>query len=325
MKLKKEYIILVLIIAVLGVYLVMRNSDRTHYQLPEIADLEQKDITKIEILKNGDSIVLNKKDNQWYLEPAGYLADKDKVKAMLNVFGDLTLTALVSESKDYDRYDLNDEKRITAKAWQQEALKRNFDIGKSAPSFRHTFVRLDGDSRVFHARDNFRGKFDLTSDSLRDKKVLSFKSADIREMQIIKGKTTLKFIRGQVPVKPQQDKSDNTSPTAIKFEWQNSAGEKANDQALNRFLATLGSLKCADYINDRPKDAFSAPIYAVKLIGDRDYRLDIFAKLQTDDQDYPAVSSDSDYPFRLSGSQVQQIMKNATDFLEPKNKAEEKQ
>ena len=73
---------------------------------------------------------------------------------MLNVFESLALTALVSESKDYNRYDLNAEKRITVKAWQQETLKRNFDIGKAAPSFRHTFVKIGDESRVFHASAN---------------------------------------------------------------------------------------------------------------------------------------------------------------------------
>ena len=137
MKFKKEYLILILIIAALSTYLLIRSSDRTRYQLPELGGLKQSDINKIEISKSGNSLILEKRDNQWYIEPAGYLADKTKVKAMLNVFESLALTALVSESKDYNRYDLNAEKRITVKAWQQGTLKRNFDIGKAAPSFRH--------------------------------------------------------------------------------------------------------------------------------------------------------------------------------------------
>ncbi len=315
MKFKKEYLILILIIAALSAYLFMRSSDRTLYELPKIAGLEQNQFTKIEISKGGDLIVLNKKDNKWHLEPHGYLADADKVKDMLNVLGAFTLTTLVSESKDYVRYDLNDEKGITLKAWQQEALKRNFDIGKSASSFRHTFVRIDGDSRVFHARGNFRGKFDLTADNLRDKKVLSFKPADIREIQIAKDKTSLKLVRRQVPVTPQQEKSDTAPQVALKFEWQSSDGTKGNGPNLSRLLTTLGNLNSISYINDRNKETFSAPIYAVKLKGDQDYQLDIFAKLQKDDENYPAVSSASDYPFFLSDSQVQQIMQEPEEML----------
>ena len=324
MKIKKEYIILILIIIGLGGYLLMRSSDRTLYQLPELAGLEQKHITQIEIIKNNESIRLKKKDNQWYFEPSGYLADSNKVNAMLNVFETLTLTALISDSKEYNRYDLNDEKRITVKAWQQEALKRNFDIGKPASSFRHTYVRLDGDSRVYHARDNFRGQFDLTADNLRDKNVLSFTSTDIQEVHITADRVSSKWVRSQVPVTPQQKASEAAPPVVVKFEWHDSEGKKGDDQKISRLLTTLGSLKCTDYINDRRKDVFSAPIYALRLKGGRDYRLDIFAKLQTEDKNYPAISSDSDHPFLLSDSQVQQIMIKPEEMIINSNSGENK-
>ncbi len=315
MKFKKEYLILVLIIAALAAYLFMRSADRTFYELPQISALEQNQITRIEISKGSGSIVLNKKDNKWNLEPHGYIADAKMVKDMLDVLGSLTLTTLVSESKDYGRYELSDGKKITVKVWQQDALKRNFDIGKPASSFRHTFVRLDGDSRVFHARDNFRDKFDLTTDSLRDKNVLSFKPPDIREIQIIRDQTELKMNRSQVPVTQQPEKSDTAPQVALKFEWQSSDGAQGNGPNLNRLLATLSNLNCETYINDRRKETFSAPVYAVKLKGGQDYELNVFAKLQKDDESYPAVSSASDYPFFLSDSQVKQIMKNPAELL----------
>jgi hypothetical protein len=213
---------------------------------------------------------------------------------------------------------LHAEKRITVKAWQQEALKRNFDIGKAATSFRHTFVRLNGDNRVFHARDNFRDKFDFTIDSLRDKTVLSFKTTDIQQVQIIKDAHSVKLVRREAPVTPaaaQQQKTETAPAAAVKFEWQNDGGEKGNDRNLNRLLTTLGDLKCADYINDRQKDTFSAPVYTVKLKGIKDYHLEIFAKLQKDDKNYPAVSSESDYPFWVSDNQAQQIMINPEEMI----------
>ena len=318
MKLRKEYIILILIIIGLSAYLLMRSSDRTHYQLPQIAGLEQKQITKIEISVEGNSIVLNKRDNTWYIDPPGYLVDANKVKDMLNVFETLTLTALVSESEDYVRYDLHAGKKITVKAWQEDSLKRNFDIGKAASSFRHTFVKLDDDIRVFHARDNFRGKFDLTEDDLRDKSVLSFKTSDIQEIEIDKDQTSLKLARTQIPVefaKSEQEKSENSAAEAIRPSWQSPDGKQGDDLSLNRLLTTLAKLSCDTYINDRNKEAFSDPIYTVKLKGIQDYQLDIFAKLQTDDKNYPAVSSANDYPFFLSDSKTQQIMKDPEALL----------
>ena len=319
MKVKKEYFILILIIAALSAYLFMRSFDRTLYELPKIPNLDTNQISKIEISRSDDSIVLEKKDTQWYLDPQGYLADAKRIKDMLGVLGTLRLTALVSEAKDYSRYDLHPEKRISVKAWQGDALQRNFDIGKAAPSFRHTFVRLAEDGRVFHASDSFRSKFELTVDNLRDKNVLSFKLAEIYEIQIVGNQTSLKLARSEAPVEPdvsQEEKADTAPAPAIKFEWQSSDGQKGNDQNINRLLTTLNSLRCEQYIYDRDKDSFPDPIYSVTLKGGQDYRLDIFDKLKPDDKNSPAVSSANNYPFFLSESQVQQIMINPGEMLE---------
>ena len=49
MKVKFEYFILIVIIAVLAGYLALRNSDRTFYELPVIPLVATKEFTRIEI------------------------------------------------------------------------------------------------------------------------------------------------------------------------------------------------------------------------------------------------------------------------------------
>jgi len=327
MKLKKEYIILALIIAGLLVYLFMRKEDRTLYELPVVPGISKKDISKIEITKGNTSLVLNKKDNQWYIGSRQYPADKNKVDEMLDVFDDLKLTALVSESKNYIRYDLTDDKKINVRAWQADTLKRDFDVGKAASSFRHTFVKLAGDDRVFHARENFRNKFDRNEDNLREKTVLSFQIADINQIQISKDQQTLILIRtpideDETPQKTDQAE-DSTSPT-IKTEWQSADGKMADKSGLNRLLSTLTNLRCDKFIDDRNKDDFTAPLYTVQLKGAKDYHLSIFAKLKEDDPDYPAISSENEYPFLLSKVKADNILKDPDELLEKPEGAEKK-
>ena len=112
MKRKKELIILAIITLALVLYLTFRNQNRTQYQLPEIPQISKFDITKIEILKKGSSLVLARKDNAWYVSPQEYPLDKTKMDSMLDVIDDLILDGLVSESKSYFRYDLDDEKTV---------------------------------------------------------------------------------------------------------------------------------------------------------------------------------------------------------------------
>ncbi|NNL78668.1 MAG: hypothetical protein HKO68_20235, partial [Desulfobacterales bacterium] len=90
MKLKKEYIILALIIIALSVYLVTRSTNRTFYQLPEMPRVTQKEITRLQIIKAGAALEITKKDNTWYIAPEEYPADADKIKDMLGTIADLT-------------------------------------------------------------------------------------------------------------------------------------------------------------------------------------------------------------------------------------------
>jgi hypothetical protein len=171
MKIKKEYMILLAVILALFLYLSLRTSDRLGYELPRLPVVAKTDISKIEITKKEAAVILNKGNGDWTIGPQEYQADADKVATMLGIIENLTLTAMVSESRDFSRYQLDDEHKIGVKAWNGEKRMREFDIGKAAPSYRHTFVRLKGNDCVYHARENFRHTFDLGLEDLRNKQV----------------------------------------------------------------------------------------------------------------------------------------------------------
>lgn len=326
MKLKKEYIILAAIIVALSVYLYKRSSDRTLYELPQIPKVAQKDITKLQITKGKTDIILTKKDDKWYIEPQGYPADANKVKDMLNAIENFTLTALVSESKNYNRYELDAEQKTNVKAWQGDKLSMDFDLGKTASSFRHTFVRPSGEERVFHAQGNLKNSFDVSLDQLRDKAVLAFNPSDIQQIQIAKDQQSLDFTRTQVPVEVKAsgtEKKEDSSPPAQRLVWQAANGKPVNDAVLNQLLSSLSNLRCEKFIDGRKKEDYSAPLFTLQLKGAKDYSLAIFPKAEEKATVYPAVSSGSDYPFQLSGGQVNRIMKAPDDFLQ-KSEADQK-
>ncbi len=318
MKVKKEYIILALVIIALSAYLVMRSSDRTQYQLPDVPQVAAQEISRLQITKGQASIVINKKDDKWYIAPDEFPADANKVKNMLNAIEKLTLTALVSESKNYNLYDLNEDKKLNVKAWQGEDLKRDFDLGKTASSFRHTFVRPAGDERVFHARGNFKNNFDFSVDDLRDKLVLALNPADIKLIQVIKDQQTLTISKSQAPVvvdNTEAEKKSDPGPGAKKSAWQAADGRPVEETAVNQLLNAVSDLRCEKFIIDRQKEDFTSPLFTLQLKGGQEYSLTIFAKTAEKDTDFPAVSSGSNYPFLLSGSQVDSIMKDPSEIL----------
>jgi hypothetical protein len=313
MKVKKEYIILALVIIALAAYLVTRTSDRTQYQMPDVPQVAAKEISKLQITRDKAIIVVNKKDDKWYIAPEEFPADGNKIKDILNAIENLTLTALVSESKNYNLYDLDEDKKINVKAWQADNLRRDVDLGKTASSFRHTFVKPAGDERVFHARGNFRNNFDLTVDDLRDKQVLVLNPADIMQFEVIKDQQSLILNKAQAPVVvegTQAKKQTEAAPQANKVEWQAADGRPVDEAVVQQILDTVSNLRCEKFINDRGKDGFTSPLFTLRVKGPQDYSLSIFAKAAEKDTDYPAVSSGSNYAFLLSGSQVDKIMKD---------------
>ena len=325
MKIKKEYIILAIIIIALSVYLVMRRSDRTLYELPEIPKVSQKEITRLQISKGNTIIDLNKKDDSWFIAPKEYPADSAKVKNMLDNIENFALTALVSESKNYNLYDLSDEAKVNVKAWQGENLKRDIDVGKSASSFRHTFVKTAADDKVYHARGNFRNTFETKIDDLRDKLVLTYTVSDIQQVDITQEKQSSVLNRTELPEKEETtsaDDKDKASPPAPKIVWQTPDGRTGDDAALNRLLNTLSNLRCQSFIEDRGKEDFTSPKITIQLNGAQEHSLSIFAKTDEKDTEHPAISSASKYAFLLTDSQVENIKKASSDILKEPETAE---
>jgi hypothetical protein len=308
MKIKKEYIILAAIIMALALYLYFHEDQRTLYQLPELPEVSAKDISKIEIEKADGKIILKKKADAWYIVPQEYPADPDRIKGINATLEKVILTAMVSEAKNYKRYDLSPDKRIRIKAWTGDSLGREFDIGKAVPSSRHTFIRLPGDDRIYHARDDFRNKFDRTAEEFRDKSVLTFDKAAIQEISLTRDQQILVLKRTQVPL--EKDGVGDKDQTQLKAEmiWQSEDGRKGDETRLNRLLSTLSNLSCDSYIDDRQKEDFTNPTFSISLKGDQDYSLKIFSKITEADDNYPAVSSENKYPFLLPEWKVKDVM-----------------
>jgi hypothetical protein len=311
MKIRKDYVILVGVIAMLALYLALHKGDRSHYTLPAIPALAAKDITRIQITRDAQPLELTRDGERWLIGPAGAPADPKQVQEMLESIAGITLTALVSESRNYTLYELDETHRISVKSWQGDQLLRAFDVGKVAPSFRHTFVKLDGDDRVFHAQDAIKHRFNLSADDLRDKTVLTFNPSDIREIELTQSenRTSLTAIAektegaaGEAPAKPE-------------IRWQGPDGRSADSPAVEALLKLLSHLNCENFISDRPSSDFKSPVYSIVLKGSTEHRLSIFAPLTPEDKDQPAVSSAVSQPFILAGFQVKQIIKAPEEFF----------
>jgi hypothetical protein len=222
---------------------------------------------------------------------------------------------MVSESKNYARYDLQADKRIRVQAWSGDTVQRDFEIGKAASSFRHTFLKLAGDDRVYHARENFRPKFEQSIESLHDKQVLTFEADTIQAIQRTHGDTFTEITRAQPPVAITPDKTDQPAADLPSGPlWQTTDGLALDDAKMKSLLNTLARLSCDKYLYDRSKAEMQGPIFSIVLKGPQEYTLTLFAPQDPEAGPYPAVSSESEYPFLLPGHRVKNIMMPLDDL-----------
>lgn len=323
MKLKKEYFLLGAVIIGLCAYLVFKKTDRTLYQLPELSEVSKDEISKLQIRTADSTIDMKKKGEAWVIGPKEYPADADRVKDMLDAIASLKLTTLISESKNYIRYDLNKAKKLAVKALSGDTVLREFEIGKTASTYQHTFVKLAGDPNVYHARGYFRIKFDNTLDEFRNQTVLTFQKEEIREVKIVNGKDKFIIAGKEVSEKKTENKAEKKSPDAPlkKMVWETVSGKPVDGVKLNRMVSSLSDLECDSYIEDAVKADFKDPVFSVTLKGKKDYTLSVFPMLKADDEYYPAISSESPYVFLLTDSQVDSFKKT----VEEEKKAEKTQ
>jgi len=296
---KKEYIILAVIVILLLVYLAVRKQGTTHYTLPELPEIKAEEINKIDIKKGEREIILVHKDDKWQIMPNGYPADEFRVKKIIDVIKDLRLVTLVSEAKDYRRYDLTDKEKITVIAYKGDKELRSFDIGKPAPSYRHTFVKLKNDHRVYHADGSFRNSFDLTVDALRDKKVLKFDQDRIDEVVFKKGDKILTVVKTEV-TEEKDDKEEEK-----KTVWKQEDGREIDEAKFKDILRSLSNLRCQGYMDEETAKKLDKPEITVTIKGEKTYTLEIFKK---QDNKYPGRSSENKYPFYLSSWLAEKIM-----------------
>lgn len=328
MKLKKEYLILFVVIAVLFVFLLSGRKNKMSYRVPDLDRVNEENITKIEISSEGDTIILSGKDSHWTILPQEYLADSDKVSSMVDIIVNLTLTELAAEKKDYQRYELDEEKRISVYAYSGDEMVRSFDVGKVSSTYRHTFVKVGEDHRVYFARESFRSTFEVDRADLRDKTVMSFDLNEITGILIEQEGSTLHFSKTMMPVEapsPETAEEPETQPAEGLEEeaWQTEDGTKGSKTDLDSILSQLSDLECESFIEDKSKDDFADPIYSVTITGGKDYSLRIYAKNEDEDK-YPAVFSENPQVVFLASWKAENIMKKADVLVEKEEeKAEE--
>jgi hypothetical protein len=314
MKIKKEYAVLFFIITVLVFYIYSEKGEKTHYELPEIKQIEEDSISELIIRSKESEIVIARDNDRWLVGDKKYPADKKIIESMLKNISGLTLTALASESKNYSMYELDEKNIIEVEAYKGDHVLRKIGIGKPASSHRHTFVMLDNDHRVFHAEGNIKNDFNKKVSDLRDKRVMTI-VGDIAELMLKKGNEEITIVRAEAPVSVDvtEKEEEQAKPVQAGPKWVIAEGTAVKDSEIDGIINALSNFLSDEFIEDRVKDDFKSPVFTAILKGADTYTISFFEK---EDSQYPAVSSESDYPFFVSERKAHVIMKDLESLLQ---------
>lgn len=321
MKKKMEYILLAAVILAAGAYLMFRQADRTRYTLPKFPEMQPGAVTRVEITREDRRIFLEKSNDGWRVSPGGFSVDEKTVNDLLDALAGLILSAQVSESKNYARYDLGEEKKIHVKAFAGKTLNRDLAIGSTASTFRHTHVKLAGDPHVYQAQGNLKSKFDVTVEDLRDKTVLSFDPDRVREVLVTAEDTSVKIVKraaSETPTEPGEKTQGEKSPESKNKDivWEMEGGQTVDSTKFMGVLSALSALECQSYIHDRKKEDLKDPAIEIVIREEKDHVLKIFSPEKKDSRHRPGLSSDNTDPFLIADHQIQDLQ-SFVESLEP--------
>jgi len=310
---KKEYIILIILIIGLGAYLGLKRDDQLHYDLPVPAVVDTQKIDRLEITKDKLTIVFSKADKGWTLTDENFPADESAVDKILDTVKELKLSALVSEASDLVRYELDPPNAISVRAFEGKDEKRRFTIGKTAPSFNHTFVMLNNDKRIFQADKSFRDNFDKTTDQFRDKLILKSDAQKIQKITLEKKGKAITLIPAKPGPKPESGEDNKADTQSIV--WQHEDGTKADQTAASDLLASLSRLECQAFLNPKDTGALKKETALCKITLENDGVLSLNLFQQDGKDDMAGTVSSSPYGFTLASYKAKDIVSYVDKLL----------
>lgn len=305
MKIKKEYIILFSIIIVLALYIALRNNNRIQYDIPEIPGLDRENISGIEINTKAKSVSIRKEGNDWVIGKEKYLALSHMIEDMLDFLEKPVLITVVSDSKNYARYGLDDNSRLEVIASSDKGVLRSVKVGFVANGQMATFIKFENDHRVYSAKKDLREIFSMELEDIRDKKVITFDVDEIDSISLVRSGRKLKAVKKQVLEKTNE--ANDATKIVNEYVWQSDDGKELDEAVIMGLLREISSLRCLAYYYDKKKEDFGEPVSIIKIKGQKEYTLSVFSK-EEGTGDYPVISSGNLSPLKISMWKIDNII-----------------
>ena len=279
-----RYALPALLIVSLALYLGLRNRDRLLYDLPQLPEIAVAEVDRFEIVKGDKRVAVRKAGDGWLLEPGNFPAATAQVDTMVRALANLEITDLVSEHAAYSRFELDTESALRVTAFRGDTVLRTVELGKEARTYQHTYVKVEGDRRVYQAAGDLGNYFPVVGEVLRDKLVLKVDIDTVGEIVARSAGEEL-VLRKRPPLEE-----------GAAAEWVTAGGGEWDSAKVAESLQRLANLSTFRFAEGPPEPSSEVLEVTLKTEVDATHTLTVYAR---SGNSYPAISTGSDYPFLL--------------------------
>lgn len=262
-------------------------------------------IDKIEIVKNSETVVLEKVNNQWKLtKPIDYSADTTNINLMLRDLKNFTLESVASENPTKFNSYLDSVNNSMISTYQEGKLLGTFILGKTQAND-NSYIKKPDENRILLASNLTAGLFTKPSKDYRNKFITSIQPYIVNKISF---KST------------DSNKVDFTVQKDTANRWILN-GDSVSTSVMEGFLNILSNFNTDDF-KDTVMTTFPVPTYTLIISTTvQPTVINLYKEVSQDHNSAPAYItqvSGVNQLFRLFGAVAGQLMKKPSDFIPPK-------
>lgn len=304
-KLSITYVLLAIFIVLLAISYAIKNNSFIKNDLGAdkkfAFNVEEKDIDKIEIIKGGNSAVVENNGGVWQVPASNnFKADQEAVKSVITESLKLNKYILASDNKEKQgEFEVNAEKGVNVKLYKSGNMVANFYVGKAGPDFDSTYIRLDGEDVVYLSKGYVGYYFD--KDDWRDLAIYNFDDAKVNKLAL-----KYRNVADNVMLEKNGGKWEMKSPIA----------KEADDAKMEAVLSSLAKLKANDveYKKDAKACGFTQAQLVARLESEDGSKYNLIIGGKTEDGKYYAKREEDNTIYIVNKEVTDGLMKKGGDF-----------
>ncbi|OQX51321.1 hypothetical protein B5M47_01285 [candidate division CPR3 bacterium 4484_211] len=243
----KNILLLFILVFLIGIgYLLTRGLPWGRGETKLFPHFNKEEVNRIEVKKGDDEIKLIKENSRWVVETKEKaLADEQKVANLLETTGGLSRSELISTNPEKQKDMQVDESGIRIRLFRDDSLTADYYLGKSGPGYGTTYIRKEGEDRVYLVSEWLSG-FSPTAE-WRNLVVLKFVADDVSSVAVWhQGNSfTLEKKDGEWKL-TGEEKSQALENSLEPGSKESPAKGSLDSKKIQTFITTLSSLRAND-------------------------------------------------------------------------------